>query len=165
MEEAPIALTVQAARERLAEREQIIERGLGTFVDVGRALLEIQQRRLYRSAGHRTFAEYVAKRWDLSSAHAYRQIEASKVVDILTPIGELPLPANEAQARELAPLVNDPEAVRAVWMETVQEGEGRVTARAVREHVSSRRPGTQAPRGAHAHAAHICPACGHEWRD
>jgi hypothetical protein len=165
MEEAPLELSVPAAQERLAELEQIIERGLGTFVDVGRALLEIQQRRLYRAAGQRTFAEYVAKRWELSSAHAYRQIEASKVVDILTPIGELPLPANEAQARELAPLVNDPEAVRAAWMETVQEGEGRVTARAVREHVSARRPGTHAPRGAHAQAAHVCPACGHEWRE
>jgi hypothetical protein len=165
MEEAPIALTVPAARARLAALEQIIERGLGTFVDVGHALAEIQQRRLYRSADHRTFAEYVAKRWDLSSAHAYRQIEASKVVDILAPIGELPLPANEAQARELAPLVNDPEAVRAVWIETVQEGAGRVTARAVREHVSARRPRTHAPGGAHAPAAHICPNCGHEWRD
>src|SRR5207344_215462 len=104
---------------RLSELEQVIEHGLGTFVDVGRALLEIQQQRLYRMAGHPTFADYVAKRWDLSTAHAYRQIEASKVVDILSPIGEMPLPANEAQARELAPLVDDPDAVRAVWAETV----------------------------------------------
>jgi hypothetical protein len=165
MERALISVTVPADRERFAELEQIIERGLGTFVEVGRALLEIQQRRLYRGAGHRTFADYVAKRWDLSSAHAYRQIEASKVVDILSPIGEVPLPANEAQARELAPLVNDPEAVRAVWIETIQEGEGRVTARAVRERVSARRPQAHVRHGAHSHEhpARVCPNCGHEW--
>jgi hypothetical protein len=148
-------------RERFAELEQMIERGLGTFADVGRALFEIQQRRLYRAAGHRTFADYVAKRWDLSSAHAYRQIEAAKVVDILAPIGELPLPANEAQARELAPLVHDPEAVRAVWTETVEQGDGRVTAKAVREHVSAWRPDIHPPRA--ADSPRVCPHCGHEW--
>ena len=62
------------------------------------------------------------------------------MVDILSPIGELPLPANEAQARELAPLVDDPDAVRAVWAETVQDGDGRITARMVREHVTARHP-------------------------
>jgi hypothetical protein len=165
MDDAPLAVTMPVDRERFAELEQIIEHGLGTFVDVGRALLEIQQRRLYRADGHRTFADYVAKRWDLSSAHAYRQIEASKIVDILSPIGEVPLPANEAQARELAPLVNDPEAVREVWIETIQRGEGRVTAKAVREHVSARRPEARMPRVAHSHAhpSCVCPACGHEW--
>jgi hypothetical protein len=167
MEEAPFAVTVPVDRERFAELERIIERGLGTFVEVGRALLEIQQRRLYRAAGHRTFADYVAKRWDLSSAHAYRQIEASKVVDILSPIGEMPLPANEAQARELAPLVNDPDAVREVWMETIQFGQGRVTAKTIREHVNARHPHARAHRHATAipsskHAT--CPACGHQWR-
>jgi hypothetical protein len=155
-------------RERFAELEQIIEHGLGTFVEVGRALLEIQQRRLYRAAGHRTFADYVAKRWDLSSAHAYRQIDASKVVDILSPTGEMPLPANEAQARELAPLVHNPEAVRAIWMETIEHGNGRVTARAIRERVSATRGGDNAARTAtHARmsADHslTCPACGHTW--
>ena len=76
MADEPMSLTVPGDRERFAELERIIEHGLGTFVEVGRALPEIQGRRLYRAAGHRTFADYVAKRWDLLSAHAYRQIEA-----------------------------------------------------------------------------------------
>ena len=161
---------IPAARVRFEELEQIIGRGLGTFVEVGRALLEIQQRRLYREVGHRTFAEYVAERWDLSKAHAYRHIEASKVVDILSPIGDIPLPTSEAQARELAPLVSDPEAVRTVWTETIAQGAGRVTARAIRERVAARKPRTgpnlalreQAPDSA---ARTKCPACGHEWSD
>jgi hypothetical protein len=163
-----MTLLVPIDPERFDELERVIERGLGTFVEVGRALLEIQRRRLYRAAGYETFAEYVEKRWDLSSAHAYRQIEASKVVDILSPIGEMPLPANEAQARELAPLVDDPDAVRAVWAETVQDGDGRITARLVREHVTARRPSAHtrkpmAARGLVVSAMTICPACGHQW--
>ena len=59
MADEPMSLTVPGDRERFAELERIIEHGLGTFVEVGRALLEIQQRRLYRAAGHRTFADYV----------------------------------------------------------------------------------------------------------
>ena len=38
----------------LAECEAVIERGLATFVEVGRALLHIRDERLYRAA-HRTF--------------------------------------------------------------------------------------------------------------
>jgi len=168
MAQESILLTRPADRQRFAELEQVIERGLGTFVDVGRALLEIQARRLYLGAGHRTFADYVAKRWDLSASHAYRQIEASKVVDILSPIGEIPLPSNEAQARELTPLVNDPEAVRAVWSEAVQDGHGRVTARAIKAHVAARRPlPARAVKGAHPDVAGdaptVCPSCGHSW--
>jgi hypothetical protein len=165
----PAALTVLVDHRRFAELELVIERGLGTFVEVGRALLEIQERRLYRGAGHRTFADYVAKRWDLSSAYAYRQIEASKVIDILSPTGGTPLPANEAQARELTPLVDDPEAVRAVWTETVQEGEGRITARAIRERVMARHPrirrtkAASQPEPAIETATTTCPACGHQW--
>ncbi len=163
-----MTLLVPIDPERFDELEGVIERGLSTFVEVGRALLEIQERRLYRAAGYETFAEYVEKRWDLSSAHAYRQIEAAKVVDILSPIGELPLPANEAQARELAPLVDDPDAVRAVWAETVQDGDGRITARLVREHVTARHPDAHArkpvaPRGLVVSAVTICPECGHQW--
>jgi len=166
--EESVSLLIPIDPERFEALERVIERGLSTFVEVGRALLEIQQKRLYQAAGYQTFADYVEKRWDLSSAHAYRQIDASKVVDILSPIGEMPLPANEAQARELAPLVDDPEAVRAVWAETVHDGAGRITARLVREHVTARHPDTHTrkpvtARGLVVSAVTICPSCGHRW--
>jgi len=47
------------------ELEEIIGHGLRTFIEVGRALLEIQHRRLYLEAGYRSFAVYVSERWDL----------------------------------------------------------------------------------------------------
>jgi hypothetical protein len=117
----------------LEELERIIGHGLGTFVEVGRALLEIQHRRLYLQAGYRSFAVYTSERWDLSESHAYRQIEAAKVIDVLSPTGESLLPANEAQAPELVPLVGDPDAIRAVWSEIERSGEARNRASDPRE--------------------------------
>jgi hypothetical protein len=147
----------------LEELEGIIARGLGTFIEVGRTLLEIQSRRLYLQAGHRSFAVYVTERWDLSEAHAYRQIEAAKVIDILSPIGETSLPANEAQARELAPLVQDPDAIRTIWTEIESTGE-RVTARAIRARVSEQLGRTPTKRRrAKSPGDCVCPACGHRW--
>jgi hypothetical protein len=62
---------------RLPKLEAVIKRGLSTFLQVGRALLEIHDGRLY-AAEHRTFEEYCSKRWKLSvqrglSTHRRRQ--------------------------------------------------------------------------------------------
>lgn len=148
----------------LDELEHIIARGLANFIDVGHALLEIQNRRLYRDVGYGSFAVYVTERWDISPAHAYRQIDAAKVIDILSPIGETSIPANEAQARELVPLVEDPNAVRSVWTETVQATGNRVTARAVRVRVAARTGLAPTRRNRNLSADGLtCPACGHRW--
>ena len=42
------------------------------------------------------------------------------------------IPATESQARELAPLLDDPEELREVWTETVERTEGKPTAAAIR---------------------------------
>lgn len=86
---------------RLTTLESTIERGLQTFVEVGNALLEIRDGKLYR-ANCGTFEDYCRERWGMVSRHANRLIEAAQVVENLRPIG-LNLPANEAQARALAP--------------------------------------------------------------
>ncbi len=86
---------------RLAALEAIIERGMKTFVEVGNALLEIRDSRLYRES-FATFDEYCRERWKMSRIHAHRMIEAAGVANTLLPIGNVP--KNEAQARELAPL-------------------------------------------------------------
>jgi hypothetical protein len=113
----------------LTEHEAVIERGIQTFYEVGIALADIRDRKLYR-AEHGTFEDYCQQRWQMSKAHAYRMIDAAEVV---SPIGDsgLPLPANEGQARELGRV---PEAERAtVWAETVERTDGKPTAAAVRE--------------------------------
>ena len=47
----------------LTDCEQVIERGMATFVDVGRALLQIRDKRLYRGT-HASFDAYCKERWD-----------------------------------------------------------------------------------------------------
>jgi len=107
----------------LAELERIIERGIGTFVEVGHALMAIRDEKLYRPQ-HVSFEQYLSARWQpkLSRQHAHRLIKAAQVAEVLLPIGNVP--ANEAQARELVPLLQQPDKLRTVAAEVrAQHGE------------------------------------------
>lgn len=136
---------------RLATLEATIERGLGTFVEVGEALREIRDGRLYREQ-YGTFEGYCREQWGISRSHAHRTIEAADVAATL-PIGNKP--ANEAQARELARLDGE-QARQSAWGEAVgwAQGEGRkVTAtdvrRAVQGRLSKDHPSTPEPEPQH----------------
>jgi hypothetical protein len=124
-------------RDRLGELEVVIERGLTTFVEVGNAIREIRDSKLYKES-HGTFEDYCRERWGWSRVHAHRQMEAANTAELL-PIGNIP---NEAVARELAPLKGDPETMNRVWGDVVEEarqtGEG-VTAEKVRARVQERK--------------------------
>ena len=98
------------ATGRLEALEATIDRGLRTFVEVGEALLEIRDQRLYRTHGFTGFEEYCRVRWGWTHRHVNRQIAAAEVVKNLGPIG--PTVQNEAQARELTRL--SPEEQREV---------------------------------------------------
>jgi hypothetical protein len=131
---------MSAAIERqrsLAECEEVIERGLATFVEVGEALLSIRDGRLYRET-HDTFESYCRERWGMSKTHANRQIEAAGVAGTLTPMGAIP--TSERQARELAPVLRDEgeAAVVEVWRELRAEYGEDVTAERVKRLVGKR---------------------------
>lgn len=113
------------ATRSLSQCEEVIDRGLATFVEVGLALMEIRDSRLYLET-HSTFEVYCKERWQFSDRHARRLIEASEVIGALEsgPIG----PPNEAQARELAPLKDEPEKMAEAWEEAVKESNGKPTA-------------------------------------
>jgi hypothetical protein len=64
---------------RFNELEQVISIGLGTFVQVGAALLEIRDSLLYRGT-HGTFEEYCQDRWDIARNYANKLIAAASVV-------------------------------------------------------------------------------------
>lgn len=125
-------------RYELARLEGVIEKGLHTFVEVGAALLTIRDTGLYK-VDHDTFEDYCRKRWDFTDRRARQLMDATEVV---TQIGTtVPVtPANEAQARELAPLRDDPDEVRAAWAEAVEASDGAPTAEVVRAVVARRRP-------------------------
>ena len=123
-------LTVSEA-ERLDACEQVIERGLATFVDVGTALLEVRDSRLYRVA-YPTFEAYCAERWNMVASRARQLISAANTVgNLLAVTNGNSLPANERTARELSGLA--PDEQRAVWAEAVATAPaGKVTAAHVR---------------------------------
>jgi hypothetical protein len=120
-------MDIEVAVHPLADLEAVIERGLTTFVEVGQALLEIRERRLYRES-HESFENYCRDRWGFSRSRAHRLMDAAEVGAML-PMGNMP--DNERQARELARLKDDPEAVREVWAEVQEATNGRPTAAAV----------------------------------
>ncbi len=116
----------------LTECEQVIERGLATFVEVGQALVRIRDGKLYRRE-HPTFEAYCQHRWGFDRTYAHRLIESAKVRQVLS-IDNSPAPANVAQSRELAPLLDKPDDLRATWQEAVERSNGEVpTAAVVRE--------------------------------
>jgi hypothetical protein len=101
-------LTVIERRD-LQRLETQIENGLKTFLQVGLALKEIRDLKLYRE-DFGTFEKYVASRWEHDRRWAYRLIEAadiSKCVQLDTK------PNTESQYRELAKL--EPEKIPEVW--------------------------------------------------
>src|SRR5258708_5225134 len=63
---------------RLIHLENVIERGLETFMDVGSALMEIRDSKLYKST-HKTFELYCRERWKISQPRAYQLMDAVKV--------------------------------------------------------------------------------------
>ncbi len=85
----------------LAELEAIIERGRQTFIEVGNALMEIRDRRLYRET-HATFEAYCWERWGWTRRIGYNYIEAAQVAsNVLSTAQSAP---SLTQAVALAPL-------------------------------------------------------------
>ncbi len=121
----------------LATLEDTIQKGLGTFVEVGNALAEIRERKLYRGT-HKTFEDYCRERWDMSADFARKRIRASQTVAALKSNTIVSvLPATESQVR---PLTTIPmEKVGEVWQQVIDEapkgkdGRPRITAKQVEE--------------------------------
>jgi phage N-6-adenine-methyltransferase len=122
-------MITDVATDRLLECERVIERGLNTFVEVGAALLEIRDSRLYKDS-YSTFEDYCRERWGMQRHYANRLISAAEVTNNLVPIGTIP--ANEAQAR---PLVGLPQEQQfQVWQQVVETApEGKITGAFVQE--------------------------------
>jgi hypothetical protein len=108
--DAPTRALTEAEAARLAELEGIIER---SFVEIGLALKEIRDSRLYR-ATHASFEDYCPDRWGWQASRARQLIGAAETVTKVTAAG-LPAPANERQARALVPLKDDERAMLTVW--------------------------------------------------
>lgn len=144
--------------KRLSELEDVIEHGVTTFVEVGAALAEIRDSKLYR-ASHDTFEAYCKERWGMSKPRAYQLIEAATTVETVSTIVDLPLPQNEAQVRPLSRL--KPEQQREAWQEAVKTApDGKVTAAHVERTVRAREPEHDAPTSETMHRHYRRPVDG-----
>jgi hypothetical protein len=114
---------------RLVELERTIETGMTTFVEVGSALMEIRDSRLYR-VEYKTFEAYCRDKWGMSKTQANRLISSSGAAQNLAPMGVIPL--SERQARPLTTL--PPEQQPEAWERAVEIAEGeQPTARQVEQ--------------------------------
>lgn len=144
--EAPLSVRETA---RLAELERVIQENLRGFVAVGQALAEIRETRLYRKK-YPLFEDYCRELWEMSHQRAFQLEASAKVVNNLATIVATSkdgteieiLPANEAQARELARL--QPEEQVKVWSDLLmvarvqsnEKGENvPITAKAIKKAV------------------------------
>ncbi len=146
-------------RARLTELERVVEAGLATFIEVGEALAQIRDQRLYE-ATHRTWESYLDDRWSgLSRSYAHRLIAAAGVAAVLPPGNTTPAPTTEAQVRPLTALRDDPTAVTDAWQEAVTAAGGATpTPALVRDAVQRRRPSP--PRKPQPVADYRCRTCG-----
>jgi len=128
----PVEALSPAEMDAIKECERDIEKGLDGFLEVGAALLRVQEGRLYRG-DFATFEEYLKERWGLSKSRGYQLIDASKVATELRSDPELPSTVvdglNEGQARELAK-VKDPVQRREVAREVAKD-QGKTTAKKI----------------------------------
>ncbi len=118
---APVAL------RSLSDLESVIVRG---FVDAGLALTEIRDRKLYRDEGFTTFADYCRQRLGFGKSRASQMIVGARTVREMSTNVDV-LPANEAQARELA-RIKDPERRDEVWAVAAAEHGSETTAADIR---------------------------------
>jgi hypothetical protein len=122
---------------RLVECEQIIIDGLNTFMEVGQALMEIRNRRLYRQE-YKTFEAYAHQRWGIKRQRAYELMGASEVTRNLSEISDI-LPAKESHAASLLKL--SPAEQRGIWQEIIEEAGDdvhKLTASQIKRKVQSR---------------------------
>jgi hypothetical protein len=116
--------------ERLEELEKTIARGKKTFVEVGLALAEIRDLRLYKRE-YGSFSEYCQKKWGWEKRYTQYVIAGAAAVKSL-PEETRTLVHHETAARELAKVEPDQ---RAAVVQTIVDEEKSVTAKEIKRHL------------------------------
>jgi len=126
-------LTVIERRD-LVRLETEVRRDLKAFLRVGRALLEIKRRRLYRER-YGSFEAYCYGVWGWKKSQAYRMLDAAEICAQLSPLGDTLLPTSERQVRSLRGCPS--ETVTKAWRLAVATANGKpVTGKMVGKAVS-----------------------------
>jgi len=109
--------------DELKERHQLELKVERAFVEAGKALRALRDKRLYRNT-HKTFEEYCRDRFGFNRMAAHFKIAAAIVFENLYTNGIQTLPNSERQIRELATLESDEQCE--VWQQAVEAAGGKV---------------------------------------
>jgi hypothetical protein len=119
-------------QKRLSELENQIRKA---FYEAGLAFREIQEKRLYKLEGFKTFENYLKEKWGKTRSHAYNLITAVEIIsEDLSPIisEKVPLPTAATQVRPLIKL--EPEQRQEVWRKACETApNGKVTENHVKK--------------------------------
>ncbi|MEO5715971.1 MAG: DUF5131 family protein [Luteolibacter sp.] len=113
--------------------DKVVRKGVAAFMETGKALAEIHDRKLWKASTHGTWEGYCRKVAGISKPHAHRLVEASRIAGELAeslPIGNDSIPVSESQVRPLQRL-DDPEMRKQAWHAAVRKAAGQPTAREV----------------------------------
>lgn len=117
----------KAGRSQLAQCEEVIERGLDSFIEVGNALLQIREGRLYKD-DYDNFEDYCRERWDMCGRRARQLTDAAEAIQNIGS-GTM-VPQSERQIRPITTL--PPSRQRQAWTAAVESSpKGKPTAKQV----------------------------------
>lgn len=117
------AITLSESK-RLCELEAVVTANLPSCFELGKALAEIRDCRLYRSEFD-TFADYCRSKWDFTDSRARQLIAAAEVQETVTTVTL----SSERAARELGKV--DPDKREEVAKKAAATG--KVTAKSIKE--------------------------------
>jgi hypothetical protein len=123
-------LLTTAEEKRKEELVKVIKDGLLKFVQVGMALAEIRDEKLYRST-HETFEKFVNDTFSMGIRYAQMLMKGTKAVENLKTRTRVRLPEREAQVRPLAIFDDQPDTQAKVWELAVEKAGGESPAPAI----------------------------------
>jgi hypothetical protein len=152
----------------LKELEDKVRRGLASFVEVGKSLQLIEDKRGYILRGYKDFAAYCEGEFHFSLRQGQRlMLAAQTAVKVEKAIGEAP--RNEASARVLNPIATEPKLLERVKKELEKKklNVATATAEVLQEVVDKVRPKTESmfaeerpkPPAVIAGLSDVCPVC------
>lgn len=95
--------------------------------EIRSALLDLYERQGWKVLGYETFRSCIAAEFNVSESRSYHLLNAARIDQILASDGET-APIPEAHARELAPLIKQPDRVRSVHREVKDQTGGKPEA-------------------------------------
>lgn len=110
----------ETTKDELERNEHIIERGKSAFIEVGTALMEIRDKRLYQEK-YKTFDDYCRERWGWERTIAYHYIGAMQVMKNVDSSQQIDFSQARELARLAAPSKNGDKRTKVIDTKAVRE--------------------------------------------